>query len=128
MAKTARRTWQRAEGRAAALFGSRRQYGSGGGGREDQTRSDSTHPRLFLELKLREVHTAVTLWGTVKHLARLERKVPVCVLSEKNRPGQWLVVHTDDLDAVMAERMAAMTTEELDALQAKVWAARGTEG
>jgi hypothetical protein len=46
---THRRTWQMAEGRAAELFGSRRQAGSGSSGRDDVTCSDSTHPRLFIE-------------------------------------------------------------------------------
>jgi len=121
---THRRTWQRAEGRAAALFAARRQVGSGSGGREDQTCSDSLHPRLFLEVKLKARHTVVTLWDATKKLATREKKTPVVVLSEKNRPGQWLVIHTDHLDAVIAERLAAMTGEELDAIQQQVWKAR----
>jgi hypothetical protein len=61
MSKTARRTWQRSEGRAAALFGCRRAVGSGSSGREDVTASDSTHSTLFVESKLRGRHTTRTL-------------------------------------------------------------------
>ena len=66
MARTSRRTWQLAEGRAAAFFGVRRQVGSGSSGRDDLTASDSTHPVLFIESKLRDRHAARTLHDGTK--------------------------------------------------------------
>jgi hypothetical protein len=103
MPKTARRTWQQAESRAAALFGVRRQIGSGSAGREDLTASDSTHPVLFIESKLRHCHTTRTLHDATKRLAARERKLPVLALFDKNRPGFLIVVHSDDLATVAAE-------------------------
>ena len=87
MPKTARRTWQQAEGRAAALFGVRRQVCSGSTGREDLTNGDSTHAKLFIESKLRDRHTVRTLHDATKKLALKEGKTPVLSLFDKNRPG-----------------------------------------
>jgi hypothetical protein len=110
---TARRTWQKREGKAAAIFGARRQYGSGSGGREDETCSDSKHPRIFMEQKLRAVHTVLTLWRAVDRAAKKEGKDPVVVLSEKGRHGQWLLIHTDDMPAVIANWLAARDRMEV---------------
>ncbi len=102
------RTWKRAEGRVAALFGARRQPLSGGSGRADLTRSDSTHPRLFVECKYRERHAARTLYDATKALARQEGKVPVLALIDKGRPGFLLCIHSDDLPAVAAAVVASL--------------------
>ena len=104
---TARGTWQRREREAAAIFGTRRQYGSGSGGREDQTCSDSVHPRLYIEQKLRAVHAVLTLWRDTKAKAHKEGKDPVVVLSEKGKAGQWLLIHEADMPAVVANWLAA---------------------
>ena len=74
MPRTHRRTWQRSEGRAAALFGCCRQVGSGSAGRGDVTASDSTHPVLFVESKLRDRHTTRTLHDATKKRAAKERR------------------------------------------------------
>jgi hypothetical protein len=120
MMSTHRRTWQRTEGRAAALFGVRRQVGSGSGGREDVTASDSTHPALFIESKLRQCHTTRTLHDEAKRLATKESKVPVLALFDKNRPGFLIVVHSDDLATVLAEFAAALDPEERSRLDALI--------
>jgi hypothetical protein len=117
MMSTHRRTWQRTEGRAAALFGCCRTVGSGSGGREDLTASDSTHPTLFLESKLRGRHTTRTLHDATKKLAAREGKTPVLALFDKNRPGFLLVVHCDDLPVVLAEYTADLPSEQKDRLE-----------
>ena len=116
MAGTHRRTWQQAESRAAALFGCRRQVGSGSSGREDLTASDSTHPVLFIESKLRDRHTTRTLHDATKKRAAKERKIPVLALFDKQRHGCLIVVHSDDLMTVVAEYAAALSDEERDRL------------
>ena len=55
---------------------------------------------LFIECKLRAKHTAVSLWDDTAKLARDEGKVPVIALCEKNRPGFWIMVHSDDLEKI----------------------------
>ena len=104
---TARRTWQLAEQRIASIFGCRRQPGSGSSGRDDLTQSDSTHPRLFIECKLRETHAARTLHDETRVKAKKEHKTPVVALMDKSRPGALLCIHTDDLDAFVTEYAAA---------------------
>jgi hypothetical protein len=119
MPKTARRTWQQAEGRAAALFGVRRQVGSGSAGRDDVTTSDSTHPTLFIESKLRGRHTTRTLHDETKRLATKEGKIPVLALFDKNRPGFLLGIYSEDFMPVAAEFVAALdpvVRDQFDAL------------
>jgi hypothetical protein len=100
---THRRTWQRREADAAAIFGARRAVGSGSGGRPDLSRSDSTHSVLYLETKLRQRHAVVALLDAVRRLAKREGKVPVVVLATKQRPGVVLVLDANDLPAIAAE-------------------------
>jgi hypothetical protein len=104
---THRRTWQRREGRVAALLGALRQPLSGSSGRGDQTASDSTHPRLFVECKYRTKHAARTLFDAVRRAAREEKKLPVLALADRGRPGVLICVHSDDLLDFVAELAAA---------------------
>jgi hypothetical protein len=100
---THRRTWQRKEQQAASLFGSRRKVLSGSSGRDDETRSDSVHPRLYIETKLRASSATRTLWEATRDLARREGKVPVLMLYGKGKVGALVVCHEGDLAAVAAE-------------------------
>jgi hypothetical protein len=117
MSSTARRTWQLFESRVAVFFGCRRAVLSGSSGRDDTTASDSTHPSLFLECKLRATHTARTLHDETKRLAAKERKTPVLALADKNRPGFLICVHSDDWPSVVAEWAAGLPPEQADALE-----------
>jgi hypothetical protein len=120
MSRTHRRTWQQAEGRAAALFGVRRQVCSGSSGRDDLTDSDSTHPALFIESKLRARHAARKLHDATKRLAAKEGKTPVLAQFDKNRPGFLLGIHSDDFLTVVAEFAAALDPEERSRLDAMI--------
>ncbi len=100
---THRSTWKRRERDGAGLFGARRQPGSGSSGRADQTRSDSTHERLFIETKLRAASAVRSLWERTREHARRESKTPVLVLYAKGKPGGLIVAHQDDIAAVAAE-------------------------
>ena len=98
---TARSTWKASERRIAARFGSKRTPLSGGN--SDHTRSDTLHPRLFVEAKLRPKHSAVTLWRGTAELAAKEGKIPVVCLTEKSKKGFWVLCHIDNLAAVASE-------------------------
>ena len=91
---TARGTWKTAERRIANFFNTTRTPLSGGNGK--QTRSDTLHPGIFVEAKLRVKHAAVSLWRETKTLATKENKIPVICLSEKHKPGFWVMCHSDD--------------------------------
>jgi hypothetical protein len=103
---THRSTWKRRERDAARLFGAERQPLSGSGGRADQTRSDSTHPRLSIETKLRASSSVRSLWDETRRRARLEGKVPVLMLYAKGKTGGLVVCHEGDL-AELLEAVAA---------------------
>jgi hypothetical protein len=121
MSKTSRRTWQIAEGRAAGLFGCRRQPLSGSSGRDDVgSTSDSTHETLFLESKFRHRHAVRALHDAVKKRAAKEKKVPILALHDKGRPGFLLVIHSDDFLAATAAYIAALGVEERDRLDALI--------
>ena len=64
------------------------------------THSDVIHDDLFIECKLRAKHSAVKLWDDTKVLSDKENKTPVIALCEKNRPGFWIMVHSDDFETV----------------------------
>ena len=69
----------------------------------DITRSDSNHPRLFIESKYRERHAVRTLYDGTKALAKKEGKAPVLALFDKGRSGFLLCIHGDDFPTVAAE-------------------------
>jgi len=98
---TARGTWKAVERRVATFFKTKRAYGSGSGGRPDISKSDTTHPTLYIEAKLRETHAARTLHDDVREKAKKEGKTPVLVMADKSRPGFLVCVHCDDLAEFM---------------------------
>lgn len=97
MPRTHRRTWQKREQGNAALFGALRQPGSGSGGRADQTASDSTHPEIFLESKLRSSCAVRALFDRMRPKAKAEGKTLILALSKKHHAGTLLVVDSRDL-------------------------------
>lgn len=117
---THKSTWKRRERDAAGIFGARRQRCSGSSGRPDCSRSDSTHPTIYLETKLRRHHAAVALLDATRALARKESRVPVLALATKGRPGVVLVVAEADLAAVLAEFAAALDEAERDRLEGMI--------
>ena len=100
------KAWKAFERRVAEWFGAVGRTPLSGGNSK-HTRSDTLHDTLFIEAKQRVKHTAVTLWDETAKLARKEKKIPVVCLSEKNRPGFWVLVHSDDLTAVANQRILA---------------------
>jgi len=89
------KSWKQFERRVAGFFNGQRNPLSGGNSK--QTRADVIHDRLFIECKQRERVALIRLWDQVKKLADKENKTPVVCVSEKNRPGFWILIHSDDL-------------------------------
>jgi hypothetical protein len=92
LATMADKAWKAFERRAAAYFGGVRCPVLG-----DDTKADVNHETLYIECKQRKKHSVITLWDSVRQRARKEEKTPVVCLSEKGRPGFWILVHSDDL-------------------------------
>ncbi len=96
---TARRTWKKRESNVADFFKGQRTPLSGGNSKI--TRADVIHNELFIECKLKKKHTAVSLWDDTAKIAKTEGKTPIIALCEKNRPGFWLMFHSDDIEKLI---------------------------
>ena len=97
--------WKTKERKIAKFFGTERTPLSGGNSKI--TRSDTLHPKLFIEQKHRKKHGIVTLWETAKDLAKKENKTPIITLTQSYKQGFWIVVHSDDLDTLIEEYHAS---------------------
>ncbi len=98
---TSRKTWQNAEAELAKLFGCKRRPLSGSSNRADQDSSDSTHPVLHLEAKLKAKDSLWTLWDKV--YAKCKNRPVVIGIKEKHRHGMMICVHSEDLKAMVDE-------------------------
>ena len=87
------KTWKAAERRVARMFGTTRTPLSGGNGK--QTRSDTLHPRAFIETKYRKRFAAAQLFRETEELARAEEKLPVVALVERQERRIYAVVPLD---------------------------------
>ncbi len=96
---TNRRTWKNTESELAELFGCKRRPLSGSSGRADLDSSDSTHPTLFLEAKLRAAHPIWSLHDSCKKKAK--GRPIVMGIKRKGSPGMILCVHTEDLHMML---------------------------
>jgi hypothetical protein len=87
MSPTHRRTGQRAEARAARLS-ARRAGLTGSASRADRTGSDSIHPRLYVERKLRARSAVGTLGEATRASAHRKGKVAAGAPCDKGRRGR----------------------------------------
>lgn len=104
------KAWKKRERNVAKYFNGERNALSGGNSKI--TRADVIHPRLFVECKLRKIHSVVKLWEDTNELAKKENKIPVVTLCQSNRKGSWLVIHSDDLDKIIDERSLAKSSRD----------------
>ena len=103
---THRNTWKNFERVVAKDFGA-----SGrtplSGGNSGHTRSDTLHPRLFIECKLRARFAPCRTYDEAAELADKEDKVPLVALKEKGRAGYYLILRPEDLPRICDEWQAA---------------------
>lgn len=99
--------WKQHERNAAKQFGTLRKPGSGSQGRADQTRSDSMHPKVFIEHKTRKTCAIRTLVNATRKLAAREGKTAVVVARETGKPGAIYSAHEHDLRALVVQWIAA---------------------
>lgn len=92
------KAWKVFERFVAALFGAARNSLSGGNSK--LTRSDSTHPKVFISCKYTR-HNNKTLRALVAEervKAKVENKIAVCVIGEfDDRANALVVLHLKDL-------------------------------
>ena len=86
----------------------------------DLTQSDSTHPVLFVEAKLRASLPSGRRQTTSKSGPRRRARSRSLRFSNKNRPGFLLVIHCDDLAVVLAEYIVGLDPEERGRLEGMI--------
>ena len=114
------KAWKQMERRIAGFFGALRVPGSGSMGRRDLSRSDSTHERLFIECKALQRFSVLNIWREAAKHAAAEGKLPVVALhalSRKEAGGDFLLIRTEDFDAVAAERKKFLIAQSTEACQ-----------
>ena len=93
---TSKRTWQRFEAAVAAIFGTKRVPLSGSNSGHN-TQSDSMHPDIYIECKLRESFSIWRLFDDTSKKAKKEGKIPLVAIKEKNKKGCLFIISPDNL-------------------------------
>jgi hypothetical protein len=100
---TSKSTWKSFERVVAAYFGTRRVPLSGSNSGHG-TNSDSLHPKLYIECKVRSKSALWKLFVDTENKAKIEGKIPVVAIKQKGEKGYLLVVRPNDLDKVAKEK------------------------
>ena len=90
--------WKAFEQRVARFFHSERTPLSGACGK--QTASDTLHPALFIEAKLRSKFAICALFRKVEERAKAENKIPVMALQDKFHAGWLLLCRPEDVGKI----------------------------
>ena len=105
--RAARQRGKAFEREVAREFGCARVCLSGGNNRQADTRSDTTHPVLYIEAKTRASMAVWSLYRDTEKKAGKEDKVPVLALKEKGKAGWLIACRPDDLATVARQHAAA---------------------
>ena len=96
---TSKSTWKSFERVVAEYFGTRRVPLSGSNSGHG-TNSDSLHPKLYIECKVRSKISLWQLFVDTEKKAKVEGKVPVVAIKQKGEKGYLLVMRPDDLKKI----------------------------
>lgn len=96
---TSKECWKSFERTVASYFGTRRVPLSGSNSGHG-TNSDSLHPKLYIECKVRSKIALWQLFMDTEKKARIEKKLPVVAIKQKGEKGYLLVVRPEDLQKI----------------------------
>lgn len=96
---TSKTTWKAFERLVANFFGTRRVPLSGSNSGHG-TNSDSLHPKLYIECKVRGKISLWQLFIDTENKAKVENKLPVVAIKQKGEKGYLLVMRPDDLTKI----------------------------
>lgn len=94
---TSKSTWKSFERKVAEFFGTKRVPLSGSNSGHG-TNSDSLHPKVYIECKVREKFALWSLFVDTERKAKVENKVPVVAIKQKGETGYLLVLRPEDLE------------------------------
>lgn len=98
---TPTKTWKSIEAHISRMFSTTRTPLSGGNSK--MTRSDTLHPRLFIEVKQRKYFSVYPLFRDTKEKGKKEGKIPVVVLHETGSHDYLVVCEVSDLKKIAEE-------------------------
>lgn len=108
---TSKECWKSFERTVATYFGTRRVPLSGSNSGHG-TNSDSLHPKLYIECKVRNKIALWQLFTDTEKKAKVEGKVPVVAIKQKGEKGYLLVMRPEDLEKINEIRSESSSVEE----------------
>ena len=96
---TSKTCWKGFEREVASLFGTKRVPLSGSNSGHN-TMSDSLHPDLYIECKVRAKVWLHTLYNDTEKKAKFEEKIPVVAIRQKGQKGYLLVMKPEYLQKI----------------------------
>ena len=108
---TSKSTWKGFERIVAAFFGTKRVPLSGSNSGHG-TNSDSLHPKVYIECKVREKFALWSLFKDTESKAKVEKKVPVVAIKQKGEQGYLLVLRPQDLEKLTKIRAESLVELE----------------
>lgn len=108
---TSKSAWKSFERTVATYFGTRRVPLSGSNSGHG-TNSDSLHPKLYIECKVRNKIALWQLFTDTEKKAKVEGKVPVVAIKQKGEKGYLLVMRPEDLEKINEIRSESSSVEE----------------
>lgn len=96
---TSKSAWKSFERLVAGFFGTKRVPLSGSNSGHG-TNSDSLHPKLYIECKVRGKISLWSLFTDTENKAKVEGKIPVVAIKQKGERGYLLVIRPDDLEKI----------------------------
>lgn len=108
---TSKSTWKGFERVVSKFFGTKRVPLSGSNSGHD-TNSDSLHPKLYIECKVRGKIALWELFKDTEEKAKHEHKVPIVAIKQKGEKGYLLLVRPEDLKKIVEIRDESLLTEE----------------
>ena len=96
---TSKSAWKQLERKIAGMFGTKRVPLSGSNSGHN-TNSDSLHPKLYIECKLRQKIAIWQLFIDTEKKAHAEDKIPIVAVKQKGERGELLVIRPEDLQKI----------------------------
>lgn len=107
---TSKSCWKSFERKVAEFFGTKRVPLSGSNSGHG-TNSDSLHPKVYIECKVREKFSIWSLFVDTEKKAKVEKKVPVVALKQKGEQGYLLLLRPEDLQKLAKLQAEFVETE-----------------
>ena len=96
---TSSTTWKSFEREVATEFGTKRVPLSGSNSGHN-TNSDSLHPELYIECKVRQNVWLHTLYNDTESKAKVEGKIPIVAIKQKGQKGYLLAFKPEYLEKI----------------------------